>query len=176
MIQDEIERTLPHGRRLPAALRALCQYADEHGYPISGCFELSTIGMEDLRGWFRLSPSAADDFLPFGRGATGDVYAVWLTNEPDPERAPVVMFGSEGLLRVLASDSAEFCTLLGVGYKELGNDDESAPPVENEAPRALREFLRKRFQVVPPHTGEEIVRVAAAAHPGFQSWVEERLP
>lgn len=50
MIPERIEATFPSGHRLPEAIVALCEYLGSRGYTISGCFELSGIGMDDVRG------------------------------------------------------------------------------------------------------------------------------
>ncbi len=123
MKPEQIEATFPLGHRLPEPIVAICEFLEVHGYPISGCFELSLIGMKQVRGWFR-DKEVSHQFLPFGRGACGDVYALWLHRaEVQPDSAPVVMFGSEGELLVLASSAREFCRLLCLGYAEIGLDD-----------------------------------------------------
>ena len=76
MNASEIEATFPNGQRLPRPIADICIFLESNGYPISGCFELSAIGMGDLKAWFADDPSAYEQFLPFGRGACGDVYAL----------------------------------------------------------------------------------------------------
>ena len=174
MIRADIEATLTNGQQLPEPIAAICTYLDQSGYPISGCFELSTIGVVDLTGWFEKSPETVFDFIPFGRGATGDVYAIWLVEGSSSDSAPVVMFGSEGDLKVLAINSFEFCRLLCVGYNELGYDDDSVCISDESDVRRFREFMEKRFGFTTPRTGEAIVKEAASAYPNFQKWVEQR--
>ena len=69
MYQQDIEKTLPKGVKLPKAISHICSFADDQGYPISGCFELSAIGMEDMEYWFKSRPEAVKELIPFGRGA-----------------------------------------------------------------------------------------------------------
>jgi len=172
MISQEIEATFPNGQKLPDAIRTICQFLDSKGYPISGCFELSTIGIDDMNHWFRRTPSAVDQLLPFGRGACGDVYALWLTEGLAPVEAPVVMFGSEGELRVLACNSLEFCRLLCLGYSELGLEDHSVPGTEYVETQPFRDYMVRRYGFDLPENGAAIIRSAAARFPGFEAWVK----
>lgn len=178
MIREAIESTLPRQETLPDPVAAICTYLDQNGYPISGCFELSTIGGDDLKHWFKNSPASAEQFLPFGRGASGDVYALWLTADLDAHSAPVVMFGSEGDLRALAVSPADFCQLLCLGYREVGylqeEDYDTVGSDYYEAER-FRAFIKAQLGLDPPASGRAIVDAAAAAYPGFKSWVQERI-
>lgn len=171
MISQDIEATFQNGQRLPEPIRSICQFLDGNGYPISGCFELSTIGIDDMNHWFRKTPSAVDQLLPFGRGACGDVYALWLTEGLAPDEAPVVMFGSGGELRVLALNSLEFCRLLCLGYSEVGLEDHSLPGTEYEETRPFRNHMVKLYAFELPQSGDCIIRPAAARFPGFGAWV-----
>jgi len=67
----EIESTLPDDLKLPRAIAAVCRYLDLHGYPISGCFELSAIGRDDLKHWFKKNPADADHFYLSGAEQPG---------------------------------------------------------------------------------------------------------
>ncbi len=170
-----IEATFPKGHRLPRPIVDICEYLQRHGYPISGCFELSTIGMKDLKSWFRNDPSACEEFLPFGRGASGDVYALWLTEGLLPDRAPVVMFGSEGALQVLASNPEQFCRLLCLGYSEIGLDDPASPPVDFDETEPFRRFILERYAFELPARAKPIIDEANGRFPSFEDWVKRRL-
>lgn len=176
MQPTEIEATFPLGHKLPKAIVDICDYHREHGYPISGCFELSKIGMDDLKGWFPNDPATYEQFLPFGRGASGDVYALWLHDGRPPEEAPVVMFGSEGELEVLASDAVQFCRLLCLGYSEIGLDSPTAPPRDYEDTHQFRTFMIQRHGFDLPQTAEPIVASARLASPDFAAFVSARQP
>jgi hypothetical protein len=174
MDPEAIEATFPHGHRLPAPLVDLCEFEQAHGYPISGCFELAQDGMASLAGWFRKEPDAWQHFLTFGNGASGDIYALWLTEGLAPEQAPVVMFGSEGDLVVLACDAEDFCRLLCLGYREVGYHDPASPPDDFDEAEPLRRFMIARRGYSLPATGEGIAAAAAARFPGFEEWVLDR--
>lgn len=171
-----IEATFPLGHRLPRPIIDLCGFLEQHGYPISGCFELSTVGMDGLKGWFRNEPSAYEQFLPFGRGACGDIYALWLTDGLSPDHAPVVLFGSEGELAVLARDAEQFCRLLCLGYSEIGLDDPNSKPTDFDETEPLRRFMLERYGFQLPANAAPIIGDASARFPGFRSWVQSFQP
>jgi hypothetical protein len=170
----DIEATFPGGHRLPRPIVDICSFLETNGYPISGCFELSTIGMADLREWFRKQPSVCEQFLPFGRGACGDVYALWLTGDLAPDCAPVVMFGGEGELEVLASDAEQFCRLLCLGYSEIGLDNPADEPSEFDEAEPFRRFMLARYNFELPENAVPIIDDARALFPSFKKWVENR--
>lgn len=177
MKPEKIEATFPLGHWLPEPIVAICQFLEAHGYPISGCFELSLIGMDDLRGWFRDQPQVSHQFLPFGRGASGDVYALWLhAPEVLPESAPVVMFGSEGELPVIASSAREFCRLLCLGYSEIGLDDPSSTPQDFDETEPFRRFMLERYGFSLPETAEPIMSAARDSAPSFADFVAANQP
>jgi hypothetical protein len=109
----------------------------------------------------------------FWQGLYRFVIRTWLVPNPNPDEAPVVLFGSEGEFIVLASNASEFCRLLGLGYDEVEYDDLSAPPAEWAETVGLRNWLAERFKIDFPTTGEEIARVARERHPGFGDWMRQ---
>jgi len=172
MIKDDIESTFYMGQVLPDPISKICEFLDKNDYPISGCFELSTIGVDDLKGWFKKTPSAVDILLPFGRGACGDVYSVWLINNLEPEEAPIVMFGSEGTLSVLAKNAKEFCKLLCLGCSEVGLDDHTLVGDDFAETKPFRDFILGKYEFELPKTGAQIIEEANQAFPEFTKWVE----
>ncbi len=172
MIQEKIESTIISGKKLPKPISYICKYLDENNYPISGFFELSTNGIDDMLHWFRKNPHAVDELIPFGRGACGDVYCLWLTNGLCPEDAPIVMFGSEGELLVLAKDSKEFCKLLCLGYSEVGLEDHTVAGKEFSKTEKFRDYIVGIYNFELPETGEFIIDQANKLYPYFKTWVE----
>jgi hypothetical protein len=122
MIADIVQSNFPEGVLLPKCLRVVCDYLDAHGYPLSGCFEICDWGRQDAEGSFPNDPTTQRQVAIFGRGSTGSSYALWLVPNTNPDKAPVVLFGSEGEFIVLASNALEFCQLLGLGYTEVEYD------------------------------------------------------
>ena len=173
MIKEKIENTLPAGRKLPEPIAHICKFLDENDYPISGCFELSTIGIDSMEYWFINNPEAVKQLIPFGRGACGDVYCLWLTQGLAENEAPVVMFGSEGELSVLATNAKEFCKLLCLGYGEVGLEDHSRPGNEYEETEPFRNYILKIYDFTLPETGAEIIDHASKQFPNFKEWEEK---
>jgi len=171
MLADVVQSNFPEGVRLPDCLRAVCDYLDAHGYPLSGCFEICDWGRKNAEGWFPNDPTTRRQVAIFGRGSTGSSYALWLVPNANPDEAPVVLFGSEGEFIVLASNAFEFCRLLGLGYNEVEYDDLAAPPAEWAETAGLRRWLAERLPIDFPATGEGIARAARERHPGFGEWM-----
>lgn len=171
MLADVVQSNFQEGVKLPECLRALCDYLDAHGYPLSGCFEICDSGRKYAEAWFPNDPATRCKVAIFGTGSTGSSYALWLIPNANPNEAPVVLFGSEGEFIVLASNAFEFCRLLGLGYNEVEYDNLTAPPAEWVETAGLRKWLGERFKIDFPPTGEEIARVARERHPGFGDWM-----
>lgn len=171
MLADVVQSNFPEGVELPSCLRAVCDYLDAHGYPVSGCFEICVRGREEAEGWFPNDPATRSRVAIFGRGSTGSSYALWLVPTSDPDEAPVVLFGSEGEFIPLAANALEFCRLLGLGYDEVESDDLAGAPAEWAETAQLRSWLAERFPIDFPATGEAIGRAARERHPDFGEWM-----
>lgn len=172
MLADDVESKFPPGVKMPVAIRALCDFLDTNGYPLSGYFEISTIGDDDLRAWFPNDPTMQRRFAVFGRGSTGSVYAIWLRDGTDVDSSPVIVLGSEGESLVMAANSLEFCRLLGCGYNELEWDDLTQPSPESDDAQPLREWLDSRFDIDFPARGDEIVSAARTQCPNFSAFIQ----
>lgn len=172
MLADDVKTNFPSGIMMPDTIQALCEYLDVHGYPMSGCFEISTIGNDDMQAWFPNDAAMQDRFAVFGRGSTGSVYAIWLQDDANATSSPVVVLGSEGDLLVLATDSAEFCRLLGCGYNEVEWEDLTKPSPEWDDTKRLRDWLGGRFNMDFPKTGELIVAAAHKRYPDFPAFIQ----
>lgn len=193
---DMLQETFPAGIEVPGPLRAICEYRTQIGLQISGHFRLWLYEKGELVNWFRLKPDSAKSFLPFGRGVCGDIYAIWLTDDLSAEDAPVVVFGSEGELPVIALNIREFCSLLCLGYSDAAFDDVSIPPTrlrlkENNSyddgiyevdladgsafaqVKPFREYMLARYDLSIPSTGEPIHKAARERFPHFQQWVHD---
>lgn len=171
MLADEVETKFPTGAFLPTPIRALCDFLDANGYPMSGCFEISTIGDDDMAAWFPNDKAMQHQFAVFGRGSTGSVYALWLAAGTVANTAPVVVLGSEGEFLVLATNAWEFCRLLGCGYDELEWDDLKQPSPITDAAQPLRDWLKQYLNMDCPITGSAIVSIAKETYPGFDTFV-----
>lgn len=171
MLADDVEAKFPPNAALPLPIRTLCDFLDANGYPLSGCFEISTIGDDDMAAWFPQDDAMQSKFAVFGRGSTGSTYALWLIDGNDTNQAPVVVLGSEGELLVLATTPWEFCRLLGCGYDELEWDDLNQPSQTYDEAQPLRDWLKQNLNMDCPTTGSEIVSAAKKKYPGFHDFV-----
>lgn len=171
MLADDVDSKFPKGAALPAPIRVLCDFLDSNGYPISGCFEISTIGDDDMAAWFPNDAAMQNTFAVFGRGSTGSVYALWLVPGSNTSNAPVVVLGSEGKFLVLAISAWEFCRLLGCGYDELEWDNLEQPSPTFDQAQPLRDWLKTYLNMECPTAGAAIVSTAKERYPGFSEFV-----
>jgi len=107
----------------------------------------------------------------FGNGSTGSTYALWLSETQDPNSAPVVLLGSEGEFKAVATSVLEFCRLLGCGYDELDMDDLSAPPKFWNETERFRDWIYHELHITSPRTGAEISGAANSHSSTFADWV-----
>jgi hypothetical protein len=161
-------------RTFPAVIAALHQldfdYADGDGidfepYPQ---FQSAEENVDWIRAWTGNQELDGGEFRIFGQDGTGGLAAIWIRDDKPLLEQPIVFFGSEGELGVVANDFADYLWLLaaGVGPLEaLGDHFERAPQppllqfaVEN-APD------RKR-------AAADIVAAARTKHPGFEEHIQ----
>ena len=148
----------------------------------SGSFELS--GWEYRGDWFGENSEAAKQFVVFGRGPDGSMYAFWLYPGRTLETAPVVFLGSDASdCGVLAASLDDFLALLAFGADELGRQvpsgeiapsDKLEPCAEPIARhREFQAWLLQKYGIQVPAEPMELVRRARSAHPtsifGFAS-------
>ena len=150
---------------MPLGICSLCGYLDEHGYPISGCFEINARGKEDAASWFHGDEAMQRQIAVFGNGSTGSTYVLWLAKNQNPEEAPIVVLGSEGDFIVLATNAIQFCRLLGCGYNEFKWDDLSVKSENCTEAQKLRDWLTTKLGLDIPMTGAEIAAVAQDNNP-----------
>jgi len=171
MDADKLAASLPQAIPIPAELRRLCDWLEEHGYPVSGGFEIREHDDETIRCWFG-TDKAVGSLGQFGAGPDGSLYCVWR----DPNgKSPIVHMGSEGQNNfVLASNAIDFLRLLAIGYDEIGFDDLSNPPSTDDANPAFQDWVSSTFTVSIPRIGIEITEPAQASHSDFQKWIDAR--
>ncbi|MCP3931190.1 MAG: hypothetical protein GY705_19065 [Bacteroidetes bacterium] len=168
-MKDDIKKYFPEKIKFPDELEHLCDWVSENGYPISGYFELCADDGEWFYHWF--GSHAADDKLAlFGTGPDGSLYAVWLQGGG---RQPIVHLGSEGdNLKVLAASMLQFIALLAIGYGEIGHDDLSKPPKEiDDVNPKFQNWVKDKYHIEIPQTGDQFVKQAIAEHDDFEAWV-----
>ncbi|MFO0938377.1 MAG: hypothetical protein U0798_17880 [Gemmataceae bacterium] len=171
MLADKIQAGFPDGIQIPADMRRLCDFSDANGGSVSGCFEWEMDGKGEAIAWFGGDEAVASQFAVFGRGPDGSLYALWLHNGTDTERAPVVLLDSENSEnKVIANDVREFLKLLAIGYEEPGRYP-TLEPEDPDSASTLREWLSKEFGLTAPETGTEIEAVAQKQQPDLAKWI-----
>jgi hypothetical protein len=166
---ESISKHFPTGIVIPSELKALCEWNEKNGYPISGYFELRSGDGDDFFYWFG-SRHADSDLALFGAGGDGSMYCVW---KQEDGRQPIVHLGSEGdELKVLAKDMEDFLRLLAVGYGDLGHEDTSLPPEDKEEINpTFQNWIKNELKLTIPETGDEIIKTAISTHDDFAAWV-----
>jgi hypothetical protein len=169
MLADSIQAKFPKGIRMPDELRRLCAFAEEHGNPVSGCFELVP---DTAEAWFG-DAETASRFAVFGNGPDGSLIALWLYRDMAPSQTPVVNLGSEGDDNiVIASNIREFLKLLGVGYSEFGPSYLAGEPDDPDSASDLRDWLAEEFGIEAPSTAAPILAEAQQLHPDIGAWIK----
>ncbi|WP_090052897.1 SMI1/KNR4 family protein [Lentzea fradiae] len=170
-------------REFPAALAALTaidfpwNYDENDEAASSGNIDYEPYeqfeSAEDTRDWIRAWTGNQEldgaEFRVFGQDGTGGLAALWLVRPGPLEAQPVVFFGSEGAVGVVAPSLGEFLWLLagGVGPQEAVEfGAESGVP--HEGLRAVAE----KHSGVAPRTPAEVLAAARAEFPGFAETVE----
>ena len=168
-MKERIQKGFPSTIQFPEEFGLLCDWTKENGYPISGYFQLRADDGEAIYWWF-WSHAADERLAQFGAGADGALYCIW---KQEDGREPIVHLGSEGdALMVLAGDMKEFLTLLAIGYGELGFEDLSIPPQDQECIQPkFQSWVEETFQVKIPATGKEMVDRASSEHDDFAAFV-----
>lgn len=162
---------------LPERLARLKHASRRWGY-FAGNFEWETDGPASATAWFAGKAAPAASFRVFGHEGSGGLYALWLREgaRSAPDQAPVVLLGSEGETKVLASTVDEFLSLLALDLDDLGVfDDLSAQePMGTPGREAFLKWLAKEG-LDRPRDPEALVRKARRANPGLAKLVEAAI-
>ena len=167
------------GSDVPPALARLLAFQDENGFEsYSECFGLLADDKGGLRSW-----SSDDGFLsrlmPFAQATGGgSFYALWVNRAgASTSEMPVVVFGDEGGVHVIAEDVSQLLRLLtfdvepmvdhdGVSYYK-GKDHE---PRENQDD--YRRWLKSELGLDPIDDPAPLVAAAQARYKAdFDAWM-----
>ncbi|MBK9036186.1 MAG: SMI1/KNR4 family protein [Myxococcales bacterium] len=158
-------------RTLPPTLAALAalpfDYADGDGIDFEPYDQF--LSAEDTGAWIR-AWTGNDDldgaaYRVFGQDGSGGYAALWLTRAAQPlEAQPVVMFGSEGELGVVAGSVRDFVWLLAAGVGPY-----EATSYGAEAARAAQPALAAFAATLgDPRDPAAIIADARAEFPTFE--------
>jgi len=170
-------RNFPPGVVVPDRLRQLLRFQNQSREWYAGHFALNEWQYGNA-AWFGGDTDTARQFVVFGKGPDGSLYALWLYPGRTVADAPVVFLGSEGC-GLLADDLDAFLGLLAFGAGELGFAISWAGPLQPKSPAPrlgeFRAWLRDSFGLVPAADPLAVVAAARTRHPDFGAWLAERL-
>jgi hypothetical protein len=180
--------TAAFGEPLPELLADLLRFQLADPDPYNEGFELAELDVEDLLP----DPPPRDGrrLLPFGVNGHGSAFAIWLEPGQSPEQAPVVYVDADAQAdMVIARTLAEFFALLALDQEDPSTMRDLASwrevMIENgwsHSPRwdELVRWLAERHGIEPASDPRKILERAAAAAPGFRTWMghpdEEPVP
>lgn len=163
------DQTLPP---LLAELNAIeIDYADGDGIDFEPYQELQSAedNIEWIRAWTGNLELTGAEYRVFGQDGTGGYAAFWLVRPGAPLlEQPIVFFGSEGELGVVAARFTDYLWLLagGIGPYEatsFGPDDDRVPQPE------LAAFAERHGGV--PRIPAEVLAAAQKEFPDFEAMV-----
>ncbi|RLU90401.1 SMI1/KNR4 family protein [Streptomyces griseocarneus] len=174
--------TFTDDRRFPAALSAVARvefdYREGLGVDYEPYDHFNTA--EEEAFWFRLWTGnmelAGDRLRVFGQDGSGGYVAFWIARPDAPlVEQPVVFFGSEGGVGVVARDLGRYLWLLAEGYGPLEALDLDDPEYDSECEPVRNEEAARIAEEFAPGRGlpaEEIVREARREFPDFEEVIE----
>lgn len=164
-------------RRFPAALSAVSasgfvyELYDETGIEYEPFPEFLSADETTrwLRAWTGNRDVAGDAFRVFGMDGSGGHAAFWLIR-PGRELVdqPVVFFGSEGALGVVATDLNAFLWLLACGF---GPFEAVEAPDRAERPHAEFTAIAERFAPGARRSARELIDEANREFPDFEDTI-----
>lgn len=138
----------------------------------AGNFEFAADPESSVLAWFDGRREAAARFRVFGQGGSGGLYAYWLREGSQPPDAPIVLLGSDGETRVIASNEDEFLALLACDIADLGMYDDE--PVDSPDHERYLAWLDEQG-LSPASDPEDTIVSAEIAYPGLEAFVEQAM-
>jgi len=163
---------MPSDRVMPLLLRELSQiefdYADGDGIDFEPFDEF--LSADETKNWIRAwtgnSSLDGTEYLIFGQDGSGGYAAFWCVR-PDTEllEQPIVFFGSEGELGVVARDFSDYLWLLA---GNLGPYEAIACPDDKRATHPEFAAFAGAHSTTPRKAPLEVTRRALAEFPQFE--------
>jgi hypothetical protein len=168
-----------HGHPVPNELSLLLAFEQQHGTEsYSESFYLNNDGVSAISSW-----SADEDFLkrlmPFATAnGSGSVYAVWDDGNGKPlNEMPVVVFGDEGGVHVVAKNILQLMQLLAydaeisVDYAEAYFYKDEDAHDESEYADAYKNWLKEKFNIDSIDDPKDIIEAATEEYKtSFDTW------
>ena len=128
---------------------------------------------EDNARWFKAwtgnDALTGSEYRIFGQDGSGGYAAFWLVNKGQALlEQPIVFFGSEGEMGVIASNFGDYLWLLAGGFGPL---EAAAYPDTERAPNALFTEFAARHAAASKKTAREVIAAAHAAFPNFEKGI-----
>src|SRR6478735_7263510 len=121
-LQEYAANFAPHP--VPGLLAKLYEFQSEHDDFFSDGFELIVEDKSALHSWSE-APEFLDALFPFAQAnGSGSTYALWLREGGSLDDAPVVIFGDEGGVHLVAENLATLLRLLGYDQEPMVGLDE----------------------------------------------------
>jgi hypothetical protein len=155
----------PLGRTMPTIIAELGALMAPWPWGALGHWRLKGEKFEEFWGsWMRGGAGLEGQFGVFMNFANGTVYAVWYHDDDPPDAHPVVSFGDEGEIRILASNIKTFFTewASGRGIGWLDPFDYEASPSVLEERHAFGAQMLAVINAIPdPPAGRPIPEIQA---------------
>lgn len=165
----DFDRTLPPAL---AEVNALdYDYAEGNGVDFEPYdqFQSATENASWIRAWTGNQELDGSNYRIFGQDGTGGYAAFWLIRDGQPlADQPIVFFGSEGELGVVARHLGDYLWLLAGGFgplEAITYPDSDYPPNE-----AFAELAR-RHAAAHEKPAREVIRLARAELPDFEATI-----
>ncbi len=131
------------------------------------------LSVEDTQNWFRAWTgnvnADASHYLIFGQDGTGGYAAFWLVREQsDLLEQPLVFFGSEGEMGVIARNFSDYLWLLASGHGPL---EAISSPDDGKTPDAEFSAFARRNSTTSQSKPSEIIARAQAEFPTFEAQI-----
>ncbi|MAC98534.1 SMI1/KNR4 family protein [Pseudomonas abyssi] len=122
---------------------------------------------EWLSAWTGNPQANTDAYLVFGQDGTGGYAAIWcIRNNADLLSQPIVFFGSEGELGIIASNFSDYLWVLASGYGPY----EAVSYLNDGRPKNPEfAYFAEQNSTTPSRSASAIVASAKAEFPGFES-------
>ncbi|MGM1058627.1 SMI1/KNR4 family protein [Saccharothrix sp. Mg75] len=157
-------------RAFPPALHALAGHDFDYDDGVDYEPYQDFMPADETTGWVRSWTGNAEldgePYRVFAQDGTGGLAALWLVRPGAPlEEQPVVFFGSEGAVGVVAKDLGDFLWLLADGVGPVEAVEHGAGGSEPDA--ALR-AVAEEFAPGRERTAEDVLTAVRAEFPDFE--------
>ena len=164
-------------RPVPPALATLLAFQNQAPGYYSECFELLVDDKGGLKSWSE-DPAFLERLLPFAQAnGSGSFYALWVEGDSaDTSAMPVVVFGDEGGVHLVAEDVGGLLQILGFDAEPMIDLDEVTyyrpdDALDNERRADYVAWLSRELGLAPASDPAALVSAAQARHKAaFDAW------